>query len=201
MNNLIKYFFIFILLIASILFLDKPIFATPKSSTAVLNNDKFVLPENIDKLIQGGFNSLKTRISQIETILTQHQTAIDLLKQRVDSLEKEVESLKNRVSDLENKKSVISGEMHDANAPQVGLIQYVGTAEEFHFWFRPNTGVLGYIAGHYYHVIYKRSPENPQDWCDQIPVGDRPPYNLFGSAGELVYFKIIDTTTNRNYCF
>lgn len=110
-------------------------------------------------------------------------------------------SFNERLVKLEEKQEAIIGAMPDTNSPQLGLINFSGTAEEYHFWFTPNTNVLDYIAGHTYHVIYKAEVDNPGEWCGQALVVDRPPYNLFGNAGEQVYFKIFDITTGDNPCF
>lgn len=116
-------------------------------------------------------------------------------------LNDKIKTLEEKILSDEDEQELIIGAMPDANSPQLGLIIFSGDKEEYHFWFTPNTNILDYIAGHTYHVIYKSSVDDTDEWCPQITVVDRPPYNLFGNAGELVYFKIIDVTTGDTPCF
>lgn len=113
-----------------------------------------------------------------------------------------INSLEEQISDDNNdEQEPIIGAMPDANSPQLGVITFSGNAEEYHFWFTPNANLLEYIAGHTYHVVYKSAVIDTSEWCGQTIVVDRPPYNLFGNVGEMVYYQIIDVTTNDTPCF
>ena len=119
----------------------------------------------------------------------------------ITSLQNTITDLQNRITELEKKSNVISGEMYDPNGSQLGLIHYEGNADLYTFWFSPNTNIDGYIAHHYYRLVYIRFPTIPADWCWEITIVNRPPYNLFGTAGQKTYFKVFDITTNESHCF
>lgn len=179
-------FIVISLFIFSFLLINKNILAAPE------NNPVFATIQYVNQKAQDLFNIFNQHEQQ-------NQTDFNLINQRADRLEEENEELKTKLGKLENN---IVGAMPDANSPQIGLINFSGNGDEFHFWFTPNTNLLGYVTGHTYRVTYKTSVEAPGDWCGQIPVVNRPPYNLFGNApGSLVYFKIIDVTTGATPCF
>jgi len=165
-----------LLIFLVIVFLLLPLFSK-KLLAAPANNPVFATIQ----WVQGEIQHLLSIFNQHET---RNQTDFEFINRRAEKLENQ-----------------IIGAMPDQNAPQLGLINFSGTADEYHFWFTPNTNVLEYIAGHTYHIIYKAEVENPDDWCGQAPVVDRPPYNLFGNTRELVYFRIIDVTTGETPCF
>ena len=88
------------------------------------------------------------------------------------------------------------GVASDPNALWLGPVKYLGNPAGYHFWFTPTETHYWYEAGHKYHNVYKLTVDDPGEWCFIGPVPDRPPYNLTGHAGEMVYFKIIDTTAD-----
>jgi hypothetical protein len=91
---------------------------------------------------------------------------------------------------------VTRGTAPDVNAPALGDIDYLFNPAGFHFWFTPTADLGPYVAGHSYHNVYKYSVDDPSEWCVVPVLPDREPYNLGGTAGEMVYYKIWDTTTD-----
>ncbi len=95
------------------------------------------------------------------------------------------------------------GEAEDPLYPQLGMISYLATPAGYHFWFTVTANLGPYTAGHSYHNVYQVTVGDPSEWCGPIPVGGNPnraPYNLVGHAGESVYYKIFDTTTETQIC-
>ena len=195
MKDRLVFILVFFSLFGAVLFITKT------TSAVSFKNPIFVTVSQVEKMIVKVLQPIINRLNNHDTQTQKNTDDITELKLRVGVLEDEIVKLKEIITELVSKKGTISGEMHDANTPQLGLMQYIGNSNRFDFWFRPNTGVLGYIADHYYHVIYQKTVDNPSDWCGQTTVPDRPPYNLFGNAGQQVYFKIFDTTANTTPCF
>ena len=90
----------------------------------------------------------------------------------------------------------LRGSAQDANAPTLGDIEYLFNPAGFHFWFTPVDNLGPYTAGHSYHNVYKYTVDDPAEWCTVPSLPDREPYNIGGTDGEMVYYKIWDTTTD-----
>ena len=98
-----------------------------------------------------------------------------------------------------NGNGAFRGEAEDALYPELGVIKYLSNKAGYHFWFTVSADLGVYEAGHSYHNVYKVKVDDPSEWAGPIPVGGNPPrapYNEVGHEGEMVYYKIIDTTTD-----
>lgn len=82
----------------------------------------------------------------------------------------------------------------DSKALWLGELTYLANNSGGHMWFTPTKTGGPYIAGHSYHNVYKYTVDDPSEWAVIPVVPDREPYNIFGKAGEKLYYKIFDTT-------
>lgn len=87
------------------------------------------------------------------------------------------------------------GVASDPNAEWLGPVKYLGNPAGYHFWFTPTASLGSYEAGHSYHNVYKLQVDDESEWCYGGPAPNRPPYNRTGHTGQMVYYKIFDTTT------
>lgn len=88
------------------------------------------------------------------------------------------------------------GSAYDPNVAALGEISYLFNPAGFHLWFTPNADIGPYVAGDSYHNVYKYSVDDPTEWCIVPVLPDRLPYNAGGTAGQMVYYQIWNTTTD-----
>lgn len=103
----------------------------------------------------------------------------------------------------------IAGTQVDALAPALGGITYLFNNAGYHFWFTATADVGEYYeAGDSYHNVYKYAVDDPENWCglgtyDEAltsTIPNRAPYNLGGTAGTEVYYKIWNVTDGVYVC-
>lgn len=98
---------------------------------------------------------------------------------------------------LDNKSSTVEGTDWDLNATWLGEITYMGNTKGYHLWFTPELSSGVYIAGDEFHNVYQYQVGDPEEWAGPIEVVNRAPYNIAGIAGNMVYYRIYNTTTDE----
>lgn len=95
----------------------------------------------------------------------------------------------------------VQGEAADANAPGLGTIKYLFNKAGYHFWFTATADVGAYYeAGNSYHNVYKYVVDDPENWCAEVNIPPRPPYNAGGTDGGTAFYKIWNVTTETWTC-
>lgn len=97
--------------------------------------------------------------------------------------------------------TTLHGSGFDPGYRDLGPISYVFNPAGFQLWFTPTDTVFPlFERGHTYHSIYKYRVASTRGWCGPTTVAASSPYDLAGTAGHTVFYKIKDVTAGQWVC-
>ena len=97
--------------------------------------------------------------------------------------------------------TTLHGSAYDPGYRDLGVISYVFNPAGFQLWFTPTDRVFPlFEKGHTYHSVYKYRVGSTRGWCGPTTVAASAPYDLGGTAGRTVFYKIKDVTDGHWVC-